>query len=76
MLLKSAANHLGSGEWVSYLCSLCCARHVCWAQKDLDSRAVSEPVHAMHGMPPGCGHAVDLLHFCSRPCRVQDPLWR
>eukprot|EP00971_Amphidinium_carterae_P350462 6491558-Amphidinium_carterae.2 len=24
--------------------------------------AVSEPVTAIHGMPPGCGHAVDLLH--------------
>eukprot|EP00971_Amphidinium_carterae_P233542 4634806-Amphidinium_carterae.1 len=24
--------------------------------------AVSEPVTATHGMPPGCGHAVDLLH--------------
>eukprot|EP00971_Amphidinium_carterae_P117003 2317112-Amphidinium_carterae.3 len=24
--------------------------------------AVSEPVQTTHGMPPGCGHAVDLLH--------------
>eukprot|EP00971_Amphidinium_carterae_P351193 6491966-Amphidinium_carterae.1 len=24
--------------------------------------AVSEPVTAIHGMPPGCGHAIDLLH--------------
>eukprot|EP00971_Amphidinium_carterae_P337970 6475078-Amphidinium_carterae.4 len=24
--------------------------------------AVSDPVQATHGMPPGCGHAVDLLH--------------
>eukprot|EP00971_Amphidinium_carterae_P343039 6482569-Amphidinium_carterae.1 len=24
--------------------------------------AVSEPVTATHGMPPGCGHAADLLH--------------
>eukprot|EP00971_Amphidinium_carterae_P350262 6491460-Amphidinium_carterae.2 len=24
--------------------------------------AVSEPVTATHGMPLGCGHAVDLLH--------------
>eukprot|EP00971_Amphidinium_carterae_P273953 5437239-Amphidinium_carterae.1 len=24
--------------------------------------SVSEPVHATHGMPAGCGHAVDLLH--------------
>eukprot|EP00971_Amphidinium_carterae_P299768 5955908-Amphidinium_carterae.2 len=24
--------------------------------------AVSDPVTATHGMPPGCGHAVDLLH--------------
>eukprot|EP00971_Amphidinium_carterae_P070931 1402722-Amphidinium_carterae.2 len=24
--------------------------------------AVSQPVTATHGMPPGCGHAVDLLH--------------
>eukprot|EP00971_Amphidinium_carterae_P297878 5918727-Amphidinium_carterae.1 len=33
----------------------------------LIQRAVSESVHATHGMPPGCGHAVDLLHaFCSR----------
>eukprot|EP00971_Amphidinium_carterae_P275928 5475106-Amphidinium_carterae.1 len=24
--------------------------------------AVSESVTATHGMPPGCGHAVDLLH--------------
>eukprot|EP00971_Amphidinium_carterae_P155144 3076594-Amphidinium_carterae.2 len=26
------------------------------------ARAVSEAVTATHGMPPGCGHAVDLLH--------------
>eukprot|EP00971_Amphidinium_carterae_P205299 4074816-Amphidinium_carterae.1 len=24
--------------------------------------AVSDAVQATHGMPPGCGHAVDLLH--------------
>eukprot|EP00971_Amphidinium_carterae_P219712 4362311-Amphidinium_carterae.1 len=24
--------------------------------------AVSDPVQTTHGMPPGCGHAVDLLH--------------
>eukprot|EP00971_Amphidinium_carterae_P084209 1667072-Amphidinium_carterae.1 len=24
--------------------------------------SVSQPVTATHGMPPGCGHAVDLLH--------------
>eukprot|EP00971_Amphidinium_carterae_P082354 1628259-Amphidinium_carterae.3 len=29
---------------------------------------VSDPVTATHGMPPGCGHAVDLLHaFLLKP---------
>eukprot|EP00971_Amphidinium_carterae_P086028 1701838-Amphidinium_carterae.1 len=28
----------------------------------LTQGAVSQPVTATHGIPPGCGHAVDLLH--------------
>eukprot|EP00971_Amphidinium_carterae_P334400 6469671-Amphidinium_carterae.1 len=32
------------------------------AAREFLSKERSEPVHATHGMPPACGHAVDLLH--------------
>eukprot|EP00971_Amphidinium_carterae_P183417 3640459-Amphidinium_carterae.2 len=37
--------------------------------------AVSEPVRATHGMPPGCGHSVDLLHsFLLKTLKSAGPL--